>query len=198
MGIWRDLREGMARAAVGLHLMARDRYTKEEIEELSRWLEEQPEYEERRDINEQHEEYADERDMEGPDLGYRYMGDGRILTYEGEEIGSWSPGTPRRSEPDEPEPDYSDYEPPGYSEPEPGTNEWHYKTGNYVDPEPDWSTDPAIDERTGTRYYSNGRVVDGFGREIEPGYTPEQIEAQRRAAREYPETGYPDIERAPF
>jgi len=68
----------------------------------------------------------------------------------------------------------------------------------YVDPEPDWSTDPAIDQRTGTRYYSNGRVVDGFGREIEPGYTPQQIEAQRRAAWEYPKTGYPDIERAPF
>jgi hypothetical protein len=50
--------------------------------------------------------------------------------------------------------------------PEPGTREWYIETGNYIDPEPDWGHNPAIDPVNGNRYYDTGRVVNWEGVEI--------------------------------
>jgi hypothetical protein len=45
--------------------------------------------------------------------------------------------------------------------PEPGTNEWHYEYG--YDPEPDWSSNPAVDDRHGHLYYNDGKVTQFDG-----------------------------------
>lgn len=59
---------------------------------------------------------------------------------------------------------YADYE--AETGPEPGTTEWMIETGNYIDPEPDWSYDPAVNPVDGTQYYNSGRVVAADGTEI--------------------------------
>lgn len=46
----------------------------------------------------------------------------------------------------------------GHRGPEPGTSEWYYEQQGY-DPEPDWSTDPAVDSRNGLLYYGDGQVT---------------------------------------
>ena len=44
--------------------------------------------------------------------------------------------------------------------------EWQIETGNYIDPEPDWAWDPAVNPVDGTKYYNSGRVVAADGTEI--------------------------------
>jgi hypothetical protein len=61
--------------------------------------------------------------------------------------------------------------------PEPGTNEWYYKHG--YDPEPDWGKDPAVDLRTGAKYYNDGRVVDHRGRVVHEPH-PQQTQGPRQ------------------
>jgi hypothetical protein len=54
--------------------------------------------------------------------------------------------------------------------PEPGTDEWAYATGNYIDPEPDWDTgEPYIDQAHGIAYYDTAEGL-AAGRERYPGY----------------------------
>jgi hypothetical protein len=54
--------------------------------------------------------------------------------------------------------------------PEPGTNEWAYQTGNYIDPEPDWDAGPPyVDRYHGIMYWDTASEVDA-GRERYPGY----------------------------
>ena len=54
--------------------------------------------------------------------------------------------------------------------PEPGTNEWAYETGNYIDPEPDWDSDgPHLDTAHGVAYWDTASEVDA-GRERYSGY----------------------------
>ena len=54
--------------------------------------------------------------------------------------------------------------------PEPGTNEWAYETGNYIDPEPDWDYgEPHLDAAHGVAYWDTASDVDA-GRERSSGY----------------------------
>lgn len=63
------------------------------------------------------------------------------------------------------------------AEPEPGTNEWHYATGNYVDPEPEWGAgEPYVDSAHGVAYWDTPEGM-AAGREQYPDYRhvgPEQ------------------------
>jgi hypothetical protein len=55
-------------------------------------------------------------------------------------------------------------------EPERGTNEWAYQTGNYIDPEPDWDAGPPyVDHAHGEMYWDTASQADA-GRERYPGY----------------------------
>jgi hypothetical protein len=50
---------------------------------------------------------------------------------------------------------------PEHGGPEPGTNEWYYARGH--SDEPDWSKDPAVDDRHGLLYYGDGNVTQFDG-----------------------------------
>jgi hypothetical protein len=53
---------------------------------------------------------------------------------------------------------------------EPGTNEWAYATGNYIDPEPDWDRgEPYLDHRHGVAYYDTQAAYEA-GQDRYPDY----------------------------
>ena len=96
MGIWRDLKDGMQEAAIGLRYLGRG-VTKEEVAAAQRELDRdwQPDIDDQgEDWNDLREEQREDWEEEGPDLGYRYMPDGTITTHDGIELDTgWSPGT---------------------------------------------------------------------------------------------------------
>jgi hypothetical protein len=76
---------------------------------------------------------------------------------------------------------------------EPGTTEWAYETGNYVDPEPDWDAgSPYVDHAHGVVFYDEASEVDA-GRARWPGYrhVGPELEAQAGSAAAEPE---PELE----
>jgi hypothetical protein len=65
----------------------------------------------------------------------------------------------------QPEPEADEWD-----EPEPGTGEWAYQTGNYIDPEPDWDAGPPyVDHAHGEVYWDTASEADA-GRERYPSY----------------------------
>ncbi len=73
---------------------------------------------------------------------------------------------------------YQRLEPSELDGPEPGTNEWYYERG--YDPEPDWSTDPAVDWRHGLLYYDDGRVTTYDGTVIHEAVAEDESAAATR------------------
>lgn len=64
---------------------------------------------------------------------------------------------------------------------QPGTNEWAYETGNYVDPEPDWDAGtPYVDPYHGVMYHDTASEADA-GRARWPRYRHVGPEPEREA-----------------
>lgn len=66
---------------------------------------------------------------------------------------------------------------------EPGTNEWAYETGNYVNPEPGWDAgSPYVDHAHGVVFYDKASEVDA-GRPRWPEYRHVGPEREPEAGR---------------
>lgn len=63
----------------------------------------------------------------------------------------------------QPEPEADEWD-----EPEPGTNEWAYQTGNYIDPEPDWDARPPYVDHAHAEMYGEAASDVDAGRERYP------------------------------
>ena len=68
---------------------------------------------------------------------------------------------------------------------EPGTNEWAYETGNYVDPEPGWDAgSPYVDHAHGVVFYDKASEVDA-GRARWPEYRHVAPETERESEADF-------------